>query len=112
MPQSFIDFEDQELSDLDLFPGARWVVLAEPVEQGSIHRLTMKEGTIIPPHTHPVDQFVFVLSGTIQTGERICEKGTFWKTPAHAKQGPHKAITNVEIITIRLGPMGQFEEIG
>lgn len=109
MKQVFIDSEDQSFTHLDMFPGASWSVLAEPVEQGSIHRLKMKRGTIIPPHIHPVDEFVYVLSGTIKTGDRICEKGSFWKTPAHIKQGPHQAMTDVEILTIRLGPIGEFE---
>jgi anti-sigma factor ChrR (cupin superfamily) len=110
MEQSFIDFKDQAFNDLDIFPGASWTVLAEPVEQGSIHRLKMKQGTVIPPHVHPVDEYVYVLSGSLKTGGRVCEKGTFWKTPAEVRQGPHEAITDVEIITFRLGPMGEFEQ--
>jgi hypothetical protein len=69
----------------------------------------MKEGTVIPPHVHPVGEYVYVLSGTVKTAGRVCEEGTFWKTPAGARQGPHEAITDVEIITIRLGPMGVFD---
>lgn len=110
MEQSFIDLMDQQFNNLDIFPGASWTVLAEPVAQGSIHRLKMEKGTVIPSHTHPVDEFVYVLSGTIKTGDRICEKGTFWKTPATVRQGPHEAISDVEIITIRLGPMGEFKQ--
>ncbi|MCA9014295.1 MAG: hypothetical protein KDA77_03085 [Planctomycetaceae bacterium] len=110
MKQSFINVENQKLSDLELFPGASWMVFAEPVEGGSIHRLKMEQGTVIPPHTHPVDEFVYVLSGTIQTGGRVCQQGTFWKTPADVRQGPHEALTDVELLTIRLGPMGEFEQ--
>jgi anti-sigma factor ChrR (cupin superfamily) len=110
MKQSFIDFKDQAFNDLDIFPGASWTILAEPVDQGSIHRLKMKEGSLIPPHVHPVDEYVYVLSGIIKTADRVCEKGTFWKTPAEVRQGPHEAITDVEIITIRLGPMGEFDQ--
>lgn len=110
MNQTFIDEQDQKLSDLPMFSGASWMVLAEPVEEGSIHRLRMEQGTIIPPHAHPVDEFVYVLSGTIKTGGRVCEPGTFWKTPADERQGPHEAVTDVELLTIRLGPMGEFEQ--
>lgn len=109
MKQLFIDVEDQKFTNLDAFPGTSWTVLTEPVPEGSIHRLKMKKGTIIPIHSHPVDEFVYVISGTIKTGDRLCEEGTFWKTPSKVRQGPHEAITNVEIITIRLGPMGEFE---
>jgi hypothetical protein len=55
------------------------------------------------------DEYVYVLSGTIETGGKICDGGTFWFTPANRKQGTHKAITDVEIMTIRLGKMGEFE---
>lgn len=109
MEQTFKDFDVQQFTDLDIFPGTSWSVLAEPVPEGSIHRLKMKKGTIIPPHTHPSDEFVYIISGTTKTGERVCEKGTFWKTPAGVRQGPHQAITDVELITIRLGTMGEFE---
>jgi len=110
MKQIFSDPEEQYFTDLDIFPGASWSVLAEPVPDGSIHRLRMDKGTVIPPHTHPADEFVYVISGTIKTGERVCEQGTFWKTPAGTRQGPHEAITEVELMTIRLGAMGEFEQ--
>ncbi|WP_264321552.1 cupin domain-containing protein [Zarconia navalis] len=109
MAQTFQDFSEQKYSDLTAFPGASWVVLAEPVPEGSIHRLKMKKGTIIPAHTHPVDEYVFVVSGSIKTGERLCEKGCFWITSKGTCQGPHQALTDVELITIRLGAMGEFE---
>jgi quercetin dioxygenase-like cupin family protein len=40
----------------------------------------MKEGTVIPKHTHPSDEYVFVVSGIVKIGERICETGCFWIT--------------------------------
>ena len=76
---------------------------------GSIHRLKMKKGTIIPAHTHPSNEFVYVISGTVTTGGRVCEKGTFWETPAGVRQGPHEAMTDLELMTVRLGAMGEFE---
>jgi hypothetical protein len=109
MAQRFQDLSMQEYSDLPVFPGTSWVVLAEPVPEGSIHRLKMKQGTIIPAHTHSVDEYVFVVSGTIKTGDRLCKIGCFWSTPKETRQGPHEALTDVELITIRLGAMGDFE---
>lgn len=110
MQQVFIDATQQQFTDLERFPGTRWVQLAELAEQGSLHRLKMCQGSVIPVHTHPADEFVYVLSGTVKTGERICAAGTFWKTPAGVRQGPHEALTDVEILTIRLGAMGAFED--
>lgn len=109
MAQQFTDAREQVFQDLPAFPGSSWSVLAEPVPQGSIHRLTMKKGTEIPAHTHPAAEYVYVLSGRLMTGGRECEKGCFWVTPAGTRQGPHIAVTDVEIMTVRLGPMGEFD---
>lgn len=109
MSQTFQDLSIQEFAELAAFPGTSWVVLAELVSQGSIHRLKMKQGTIIPPHTHPADEYVFVVTGSIKTGDRVCEPGCFWMTLKGTRQCPHVALTDVELITIRLGAMGEFE---
>ncbi len=69
----------------------------------------MKQGTIIPAHIHPADEYVFVVSGKVKTGDRICETGCLWITPKATRQGSHEALTDVELITIRLGAMGSFE---
>ncbi len=69
MKSVFIDSEAQTFSDLEAFPGASWTALAELVPRGSIHRLKMAEGTVIPPI----------------------------------------AKTDVELMTIRLSPMGEFK---
>jgi hypothetical protein len=95
---------------IDFLPGVELMPLAEPVKHGSIHRARLASGTVIPAHTHPADEFVLVLAGTIETGGRRCEAGTFWATPADARQGPHVALEDVDLLTIRLGPMGPFEE--
>jgi quercetin dioxygenase-like cupin family protein len=107
--QIFIQTDEQAWTDLSQFPGTEFLPLAEPVEKGSIHRLRMKAGTIIPFHTHPCDEYVYVLKGIVETGNNHCRQGTFWVTPAHTRQGIHRAITDVEILTIRLGAMGEFE---
>lgn len=111
MAQEFQDLSEQEYTDLTAFPGTSWVVMAEPVPQGSIHRLKMKQGTVIPLHAHPSDEYVFVISGSIKTGDRVCEAGCFWSTSQGTRQGPHEALTDVELITIRLGSMGEFEGV-
>ena len=95
---------------IDFLPGVELMPLAEPVKHGSIHRARLARGTEIPVHTHPADEFVFVLTGSIETGGRLCEAGTFWTTPAGTRQGPHVALTDVELLTVRLGSMGPFGE--
>ncbi len=107
--QKFIDTNTQSWQDLKQFLGTQILPLAEPVPQGSIHRLRMKKGTVIPVHYHPCDEYVYVLEGIIETDGKQCQAGTFWLTPAKTKNGSHKAITNVELLTIRVGAMGVFE---
>jgi anti-sigma factor ChrR (cupin superfamily) len=107
--QTFIDSTCRPWIALDVLPGVAVLPLAEPVPDGSVHLARLATGTVIPPHTHPGEEFVYVLSGTIKTGDTVCAAGTFWRTPAGIRQGPHVALTDVEILTIRLGPMGDFE---
>ena len=82
--------------------------LARPVPDGSTHRARLTAGTTVPVNAHPADEHVLVLSGTLETGGRCCEAGTFWTTPAGARQGPHLAVTDAELFTVRLGEMGPF----
>ncbi|MGB3650497.1 MAG: cupin domain-containing protein [Rivularia sp. (in: cyanobacteria)] len=99
--QNFIDTNSQQWEKLQEFPGTEILSLAQPVPQGSIHKLRILAGTVIPVHYHPCDEYVYVLQGTIETGGKECQAGTFWFTPANTKNGFHKAITDVEILTIR-----------
>jgi quercetin dioxygenase-like cupin family protein len=107
--QKFTDTNTQSWQNLAQFPGTQIMPLAEPVPQGSIHKLRMKQGTVIPVHYHPCDEYVYVLEGIIETDAKECKSGTFWFTPANTKNGSHKAITDAELLTIRLGAMGEFE---
>jgi quercetin dioxygenase-like cupin family protein len=106
--QTFNDAGAGKWVKIDFLLGVELMPLAQPVPEGSIHRARLAAGTTIPAHTHPADEFVFVLSGTVETGGRRCEAGTFWTTPAGTRQGPHVAITQVELLTVRLGAMGPF----
>jgi hypothetical protein len=108
--QTFVDHDATGWVTLDFLPGVTLLPLAQPVQDGSIHRARLSCGAVIPVHRHPADEYVLVLYGTIETGGRRCEAGTFWITPAGAQQGPHVAITDVELLTVRLGPMGPFGE--
>ncbi len=106
--QTFSSPETGEWLRFDFLPGVELLPLALPVPEGSIHRARLKAGATIPVHTHPADEYVLVLSGTVETGGRPCPAGTFWTTPAGTRQGPHVAMTDVELLTVRLGAMGPF----
>jgi len=108
--QSFVDRDATGWVTIDFLPGVSLLPLAQPVTDGSIHRARLLRGTVIPVHTHPADEYVMVLSGTVETGGRRCEAGTFWITPADTRQGPHVAVTDAELLTMRLGAMGRFGE--
>ena len=106
----FTRAKDLDWIDIDFLPGVQLAILAEPVTNGSIHKAKLEKGTVIPVHTHPSDEYVLVLSGTIRTtGGEVCEEGDFWVAPAGLRQGSHEALTDVELLTIRLGEMGEFE---
>jgi quercetin dioxygenase-like cupin family protein len=106
--QTFIDPDAGTWLTIDFLPGVALMPLAQPVPDGSVHRARLAVGTTIPVHTHPSDEYVLVLSGTVETGGRRCEAGTFWTTPAGTRHGPHVAISDVELLTVRLGAMGPF----
>jgi quercetin dioxygenase-like cupin family protein len=108
--QSFIDKTASGWIAIDVLPGVELMPLAQPVPEGSIHRARLQAGTVIPVHTHPADEYVYVIDGTIETGGRRCQAGDFWVTPKATRQGPHVAVTEVELLTIRLGAMGPFGE--
>jgi anti-sigma factor ChrR (cupin superfamily) len=106
--QTFLDPGVGSWLEIDVLPGVELMPLAQPVPGGSIHRARLAAGVTIPVHTHPADEFVLVLSGAVETGGRRCDAGTFWTTPAGVRQGPHFAVTDVELLTMRLGAMGPF----
>ena len=108
--QSFVDRDAAGWVTIDFLPGVALLPLAQPVKDGSIHLARLARGAVIPVHTHPADEYVMVLSGVVETDGRRCEAGTFWITPAGTRQGPHIAITDAELLTVRLGAMGPFGE--
>jgi anti-sigma factor ChrR (cupin superfamily) len=109
--QAFTDTSGAPWATIEFLPGVKLLPLAEPVPQGSIHLARLSAGTTIPAHTHPADEYVYVLDGTIDTGSTRCAAGTFWRTPGGIRQGPHVAVTDVQILTVRLGAMGPFDGV-
>ncbi len=110
MEKKFTKSEANEWIKIDFLPGVDLAVLAEPVPEGSIHKANLAAGTVIPIHTHPVDEYVLVLAGEVKTtGGETCKAGDFWHAPAGLRQGPHEALSDVELLTVRLGAMGEFE---
>ena len=107
--QKFIETKQAPWMKIDFLPGVEIMPLAEPVTQGSIHLAHLSAGTVIPAHTHPGDEYVYVLQGNVTTGQTDCPAGTFWHTPAGVRQGPHVATSDVQLLTVRLGAMGPFE---
>ena len=66
--QTFVDGDATGWITIDFLRGVTLLPLAQPVKDGSIHRARLSLGTIIPVHTHPADEYVMVLSGTVETG--------------------------------------------
>ncbi|WP_298918221.1 hypothetical protein [uncultured Nostoc sp.] len=59
--QTFVNTEAETWFEFQPVPGIKLLSLAEPVPKGSIHRLRMIAGTVIPVHYHPSDEYVYVL---------------------------------------------------
>ncbi|MBW4511503.1 MAG: cupin domain-containing protein [Scytonematopsis contorta HA4267-MV1] len=110
--QIFIESNAGQWEELEGFgfSGVKALALGVPVPQGSIHLVRMPAGTVFPPYKHPSDEYAYIISGTINSGGRVCEGGTFWFTPANVRNGPHIAVTDCEIISIRLGAFGVVEK--
>jgi len=87
--------------------------LAELFAGGSLDKISMKAGALISAHTHVLDESAYIISGTLQSGEddkqKIYEAGSIVFTPGASRQGPHLALTDVEILIMREGPIGIFE---
>src|ERR1700722_2590357 len=64
--QTFTSPQDGSWLKIDFLPGVELLLLAQPVQDGSIHKARLAKGTIIPVHTHPADEFVLVLSGIVE----------------------------------------------
>ncbi len=110
--QDFRAPSDEGWSTIEGLPGVQLQILATPVDGGSIHRARLAKAAVIPVHTHPADEYVLVVSGRIRTGQTECAAGTFWATPGGVEQGPHVALSDVELLTVRLGPMGEVLGLG
>jgi len=113
--QTFLTPEQQAaaMTPLPPFPGSTMTPLGPPpAPGGSVHLLRMAAGTRIGSHVHPAAEYVRVLAGELETGGRRVGAGTSWHTPAGCAQGPHVAVTDVQLLTVRLGPMGAFAEDG
>jgi hypothetical protein len=49
--QTFIDSNANGWTAIDFLPGVTLLPLAQPVKDGSIHRVRLSKGTVIPVHT-------------------------------------------------------------
>ena len=97
-------------------PGAQvTVLLGDPSKEGLfVTRLKAPKGYRIPPHTHPNQEVVTVISGTIKLGmgetadptrAKALSAGTFYATPpgmAHFAQFDEETVIQVSTI----GPWG------
>lgn len=87
--------------------------LAELFAGGSLDKISMKAGALISAHTHILDESAYIISGTLQCGDddrqKIYEAGSIVFTPGGVKQGPHLALSDVELLIMREGPIGIFE---
>jgi hypothetical protein len=67
----------------------------------------MRAGAKIGPLTNVLDEYLVVLTGSIKSGETTMKKGAILHCPGAVRQGPHEAVTDTELLAIRLGPPGE-----
>ena len=75
--QKFIDTNTQSWQDLEQFPGTDIIPLAEPVPQGSIHRLRMKQGTSYQFTNIPVMNTFICLRELLRQAEKNAKQELF-----------------------------------
>ena len=90
------------------------LLFGDPSKEGLFAlRLKLPEGYSVPPHMHPVDEVVTVISGTFHLGmgetadqskEQTLPAGSFFALPPNA---PHYAFVDEETI-IQISTMGPW----
>ncbi|MBK9620870.1 MAG: hypothetical protein IPO31_16985 [Candidatus Obscuribacter sp.] len=75
--------------------------------EGSVTRLHLKKGDTIAPHTQVLDEYYVVIKGTLRTPEAVWATGSLIHTPMAVQQGQIEAVSDAEMIVLRLGPQAQ-----
>jgi len=82
-------------------------VLTAAFGEGSVTRLHLKKGDTIAPHTQVLDEYYVVIKGTLRTPEAVWATGSLIHTPMAVQQGQIEAVSDAEMIVLRLGPQAQ-----
>jgi hypothetical protein len=54
-----------------------------------------------------LDEYLIVHNGELKSGDDTLERGSVLHCPGGVRQGPHIALTDAEVLVIRLGPPGE-----
>jgi RimJ/RimL family protein N-acetyltransferase len=89
------------------FPRVSLAPLTPAFAGGSVHNLFMREGAQLGPLTNVLDEYLIVHNGELKSGDDTLERGSVLHCPGGVRQGPHIALTDAEVLVIRLGPPGE-----
>jgi hypothetical protein len=89
------------------YPRVSMAPLTPAFGGGSMHHLFMRTGAVIGPLTNVMDEYLIVLNGKVKSGDKTLQKGAILHCPGAVRQGPHEALTDAEVLAIRLGPPGE-----
>ncbi len=108
---------EMKWASLQGMPGVEQVLLlGDPTKSGPyVWRLKIPANTMVPPHTHPDDENITVMSGSFGIGEgeqadkskgKVLPSGSFYYLPANT---PHFAWTGPQEVVVQIhgiGPSG------
>jgi ribosomal-protein-alanine N-acetyltransferase len=89
------------------FPGVSQTPLSPAFGGGSLHHLFMRSGSKLGPVTNVMDEYFVVLNGSLESGGEILERGAVFHNPGAVRQDSHTAKSDVELLALRLGPVGE-----
>jgi RimJ/RimL family protein N-acetyltransferase len=92
---------------LSEYPRVSMAPLTPAFAGGSVQHFFMRSGAKIGPLTNVLDEYLIVLQGSLKSGDKTLEKGAVLHCPGAVRQGPHEALTEVDLLSIRLGPPGE-----
>jgi RimJ/RimL family protein N-acetyltransferase len=101
--------ENQEFTESEALNGVAEDNLCQLFGGGSVSRLKLKAGAIIPTHSHVLDEVVIILTGKVKAGENILKPQDILRIPGACFQGPYEVLEDCLAVAVRLGPKGNLK---
>jgi len=86
------------------FRGVSSAGLATAFGGGAVQHFFMRSGSKLGPLTNVLDEYLVVLNGTLKSDNAVLDRGAVLHCPGAVPQGPFEAVTDVDLLSVRLGP--------